>query len=88
MSSHSYETECPNCSKEMTSCQESKPIDYITSECVNCGFYVVARSGFMSLEDLNEARGHFDEQPIKELPKQDKSLFDSIPELYESMEGK
>ena len=88
MSSHSYETECPNCSKEMPSCQESKPIDYTTSECVNCGFYVVARSGFMSLADLNEARGHFDEKPLKELPKQDKSLFNFVPELYESMEGK
>ena len=88
MSSHSYETECPNCSKEMTSCQESEPIDYTTSECVNCGFYVVARSGFMSLADLNEARGHFDEKPLKELPKQDKSLFNFVPELYESMEGK
>ena len=55
MSSHSYETKCPNCSKEMNSCQENRPIDYITSECIHCGFYLVARSGFMSLEDLNES---------------------------------
>ena len=83
MSSHSYETECPNCSKEMNSCQESKPINYITSDCANCGFYVVARSGFMSLEDVNEQRSHFDEKPLKELPKQDKSLFDFVPQLKE-----
>ena len=83
MSSHSYGTECPNCQKEMNSCTENKPIDYTTSECVNCGFYVVARSGFMSLDDINESRSQFDYKPLKELPKQDKSLFDYVPQLKE-----
>ena len=81
MSSHSYETECPNCSKAMNTCQEYRPIEYSTSDCIHCGFYVVARSGFMSLKDLNENRSHFDEKPLKELPKKDKSLFDYVPEL-------
>ena len=83
MSSHSYGTKCPSCQKEMNSCQENRPIDYITSECIHCGFYLVARSGFMSLEDVNEQRSHFEEEPLKELPKQDKSLFDYVPELKE-----
>ena len=81
MSSHSYETECPNCSKAMNTCQENRPVEYSTSDWIHCGFYVVARSGFMSLEDLNENRSHFEEKPLKELPKQDRSLFDYVPEL-------
>ena len=84
MSSHSYEDKCPNCqSNKYNICQETRPIDYSNSECVSCGFYVVARSGFMSLEDLNEQRNHFDYKPLKELPKQDKSIFDYVPQLKE-----
>ena len=32
---------------------------------------------------MNESRNNFDEKPLKELPKQDKSLFDYVPQLKE-----
>ena len=65
MSSHGYQDSCPNCSNSLADfVRDSSPVDHITMECLECGFYSVIRVGIMPLDDVNELRLQRDLKPL------------------------
>jgi Zn ribbon nucleic-acid-binding protein len=76
MSGSSFNTQCPNCKKEMESYTDWKPIDLISHDCYECGFSIYPRIYYMSLDEINEGRLNQELKPLKKLPKQNKSCLD------------
>lgn len=83
MSGTSYDSVCPNCGDTMNCYSDYKPFERISSECLNCGFYLEPKIGQMTLKDLNYQRKDYNEgqglkksdpdylPPFKKLPKCD-----------------
>lgn len=70
MSGNSMSNTCPNCGKEMSTYQDYKPHDYVSGECLHCGFSYWTIAEYMSLEDLNDQRQENGMRPLKKQPKQ------------------
>jgi hypothetical protein len=67
MSGNSYTDNCPRCDSEQFYCYtDTKPHDYISGECLDCGFCYWTTDAINTLEDVNSLRESFD------LPKLDK----------------
>ena len=81
MSGCGYDAPCPNCQGSMDCYSDHKPHDYVSGECIECGFEYWTKAQFLSLEDLNgrrEDKNHENEYvegdgdflpPLKELPE-------------------
>jgi len=54
MSNYNYTSLCPNCGKQMQSCQETKPFEYIYHSCDHCGLQVGANISLRSKEQVLE----------------------------------
>jgi hypothetical protein len=74
---------------------DHKPHDYVSGNCVSCGFWYQTETGFMNLEELNDARSEYNENrdysyhddedylmPLKELPEQN-AQFGEVRDLEE-----
>tara|TARA_R110000744_G_scaffold340124_1_gene445296 strand:+ start:259 stop:480 length:222 start_codon:yes stop_codon:yes gene_type:complete len=67
MSSNSYNDICPKCGGDQYSInQETRPLS-MSSECLDCGFYMFSKEGQSTLEELNEIRQQFDMSELKKL---------------------
>lgn len=81
MSGHSDSGMCPNCGENMSTYSDYKPHDYVSGECMNCGFYYYTKAGQFSLKTLNEVRQEYNDMydgetipMLTELPKFDEDL--------------
>jgi len=71
MSTMSDSAPCPNCGNDANRCSESRPFDYTTMFCMYCGFYSEIKTGYVSLEELNDRRvDDFEMEKLTKLPKQ------------------
>lgn len=71
MSGWSDNFTCPNCGSNNTrSSGDYKPIDSVSGECFDCGFYYFTQSGYFNLEELNDLRVEMDQEPLTTLPEQ------------------
>lgn len=78
MSGNSYEAACPNCDETMQCYSDYKPHDYVSGECLSCGFDYHTKSRQMGLRELNDMRSMRNEdwglegedqlQPLEKLP--------------------
>lgn len=73
MSGWSESFTCPNCDSKNTQCSgDYKPIDSVSGECLDCGFFYYTETGYvMDLDELNEMRKEHNLSPLTELPKQE-----------------
>ena len=72
MSGWSDSFTCPNCGSENTrNSGDYKPIDSVSGNCFDCGFYYFTEIGYNTLEELNELRVENGDIPLTELPKQE-----------------
>lgn len=70
MSGHSDTTNCPNCGgSKLNTCNDYKPFDQVSGECMDCGFYYYTEIGQMTLEEMNESRAESDLKPLKRRKK-------------------
>lgn len=70
MSGTTSNSQCPACgSMEYQYYCDWKPFDYISGECLNCGFVMYPKFEQMTLEELNEQRVDQELEPLEELPK-------------------
>jgi hypothetical protein len=65
MSGDSYQTDCPNCGGDLHAYADRKPFNFVTAECMDCGFYYTVKTGQMSLKTLNDWRGEMKLPPLK-----------------------
>jgi hypothetical protein len=56
MSGCSGDGPCPRCGKTMDTYSDYKPFDYVSGECMYCGFYYYVECRIMSRKTLKEAR--------------------------------
>ncbi len=75
MSGCSYSDICPNCGGALQSYSDTKPFDFSTGNCVDCGFYYTVRTGQLSLKDLNSFRSELLEMDA--LKRRKKASIDS-----------
>jgi len=70
MSGCSSSEKCPKCGSEMSTYSDYKPHDYVSGDCLECGFYYRTEDGQLTLDEVNEEREVQDLEPLKELKKQ------------------
>lgn len=75
MSGFSDGTNCPNCGGNADLYSDSKPFDYISISCLECGLIIDPKVSYLTLEDLNDAREGLGLEPLIELPEQDEDLI-------------
>ncbi len=75
MSSHSYDSKCPNCNKVMRSCSDNRPFYKVEHTCFGCGFNTVTQSSYLSLDDLNLERYNAEMKALSVLPNQDSGII-------------
>lgn len=78
MSGHSYDAPCPNCGGSMDCYSDHKPHDYVSGDCLSCGFTYYTESRQMGLRELNDLRsmrnedhgyeGEDELRPLEKLP--------------------
>jgi len=64
MSGHSYGTACPNCNSEMDVLEDSKPFPITCCNCYNCGFFSTVKTGYFTLDELNDMRIELELKPL------------------------
>ena len=88
MSGCSYESKCPNCNKEVNTCEDNKPFQmtYI-GPCFHCGFTTITKVVYEDLDAINSLRFEYNDdngyekgnldylEPLTELPKQTKNFY-------------
>ena len=70
MSGSSGSAPCPECGAKMHTYVDWKPFDYVSGECLECGFHYYTADGQMNLDEVNEARGDLYLPPIEKLRDQ------------------
>jgi len=75
MSGFSDDTYCPNCGEQANRYSDYKPYDFVSIDCMYCGFYTNTSVHQMELDELNEMRVDNELEPLKELPEFDKERF-------------
>ena len=77
MSGYSDTVECPNCNKSCDRYSETKPFDYVSHWCLNCGLEIVPVIQYLSLKELNIRRGENEPSlpKLKKKPKQNKDIW-------------
>ena len=73
MSGVSSSAPCPICNEEMFTYQDYKPFDYVSGNCIYCGFSYYTKAKQMNLEEVNELREELSdpEKPLKPLTQKD-----------------
>jgi len=61
---------CPKCGGEMQTYMDWKPCDYVSGECLECGFYYYTADGQMNLNEVNGERKDLDLAPLEKLKDQ------------------
>jgi Zn ribbon nucleic-acid-binding protein len=56
MSGNSYDSTCPNCGGSMDCYNDYKPHEYVSGECLECGFEYHTEDGQLTLEEVNQRR--------------------------------
>ena len=56
MSGHGYESVCPVCMGSVNAYSDHKPHDYVSGECLDCGYSYYTKDDQMSLDDINLCR--------------------------------
>lgn len=56
MSGNGYTTTCPECGEEMSAYSDHKPHDYVSAECLECGFCYYTTDAQMTLKEVNDLR--------------------------------
>jgi len=69
MSSTQDSRECPKCNGCMVTYYQNRPLDFVSGECVDCGFSYWTEYSFMELAEVNEVREERGLKPIKKLKK-------------------
>jgi len=64
MSGHSDSGNCPVCGGSMNTYSDWKPHDYVSGECLDCGFMFYTQRGRLDLDELNEMRKDGDLEPL------------------------
>ena len=81
MSGHGYEGYCPNCNANTSAYTDHKPFDYVSSQCLECGWWSSTESGFLTLDELNVVREEEEDDdefsPLEVLPYQDNEWISS-----------
>jgi len=62
---------CCKCGGQMTVNSDYKPHDYVSGECLECGFSYYTIDEQMTLEEVNDLREDLEMKPIKKLKKQE-----------------
>ena len=75
MSGFSDGTNCPNCGEQANRYSDHKPYDFVSIDCMHCGFYTNTSVHQMTLEELNIMRADNELEPLKELPEFNKERF-------------
>lgn len=75
MSGLSDSTICPNCQGSADLYTDSKPFDYSSIICYNCGLSISPQISYMTLEELNDCRVEQELKKLKKLPEQDENLW-------------
>lgn len=60
---------CTYCGGLMNTYVDWKPHDYVSGECLDCGFCFYTKDAQMSLEEVNDLRAEYDLEPLKKLKK-------------------
>ena len=91
MSSHSYENICPVCKEQMSCCCDYSPFDFVSGDCIHCGFSYYTKVEQMSLEDINYQREEHnegmeytekDEEYLKPLKQKDLNRYKKEIETF------
>lgn len=61
MSGCSYDNPCPVCGEQMSCYSDYKPIDFVSGECVECGFYYYTKMHLASKTGLKQMRESWEE---------------------------
>lgn len=68
MGTHSYSDNCPKCDElDTLSCCTETGRNFISGECLNCGYVYYTEEKQMTLQELNEIRSIYDLTPLSEL---------------------
>jgi len=67
MSGFSDSDKCYKCGGEMNCYSDYKPHDYVSGECLDCGFSYYTIEEQMSLDEVNELRETYEMKKIKKL---------------------
>ena len=70
MSGCSGTAPCPKCGAEMDTYMDWKPYDYVSGECLECGFCYYTIDGQMKLDEMNEKREELELPPLEKLRDQ------------------
>ncbi len=72
MSGSSYDAVCPLCGGTMYCSNDYKPHEYVSGDCIDCGFTYWTQSERLTLAEVNKLRvDSFDLEPLTELKKQE-----------------
>ncbi len=74
MSGMSSSVSCNQCGGEMNTYSDYKPHDYVSGECLDCGFCYYTEDSQMTLQEVNEQRASMDLPPLKRLAKKIRSI--------------
>lgn len=66
MSGSSDQEKCPFCEGAMEVSSDWKPHDFVSGECLECGYLYYMKTGQMSLKEVNEIRKDRELKPIKQ----------------------
>jgi hypothetical protein len=70
MSGCSDSVPCPKCGGEMRTYSDWKPSDYVSGDCLECGFYYYTAEDQRTLDEVNELRADYDLEPLEMLRDQ------------------
>ena len=83
MSGVCFNAYCPNCGKEASASNDSKPFENTSMECPHCGFYSYTKTGYYNLAELNEIREEHDLNELSELPERTFEVDIDVKEVAE-----
>jgi len=61
---------CPKCGAQMQTYMDWKPYDYVSGECLECGFSFYTADEQMTLDEVNQRRADYDLEPLEKLRDQ------------------
>ena len=61
MSGCGYDDTCPNCDETISCYSDNKPYDYVSGNCIHCGFYYYTTCNQDTLENLNICREEYND---------------------------
>jgi Zn ribbon nucleic-acid-binding protein len=70
MSGTSNNETCPKCGRKMKNYYDWKQHQYVSRECLHCGFAYATKEYQMSLNEVNEIRTDMELKPLKKLKQQ------------------